>query len=196
MVIERVPLLNMRPRHLIKVYSTPASVPFDAYTANLSDLIKDLGDPIGGIQSLKITSSRDLNVWRELNYETLGRIMEVYPSLGEFEVAVEKIAFFTNHLLDAFKAVEKGDIFSTAAGTTDKVGASFNIYNQIAPIHIIVELLDRKLENNQSQETTLKVLIYDCWFDKSEIEFDVTDNDLAIVQEATLTAAGIYVARP
>ena len=192
-IIERVPLLNMRPRHLIKVYATPSTKPFDAYNVNLSELMKNLGDPIGGIQSLRVTSSRDLNVWRELNYDTLGRIMEVYPSLGEFEVAVEKIAFFTEHLLNAFKAVEKGDIFNSVTGSTDKVGASFNIYNQIAPIHIIVELLDK---NDQSQETTLKVLIYDCWFDKSEIEFDVTDNDLAIVQEATLTAAGIYTARP
>jgi len=192
-IIERVPLLNMRPRHLIKVYTTPSTGPFDAYNVNLSELMKNLGDPIGGVRSLRVTSSRDLNVWRELNYDTLGRIMEVYPSLGEFEVAVEKIAFFTEHLLDTFKAVEKGDIFNSATGSTDKVGASFNIYNQIAPIHIVVELLDK---NDQSQETTLKVLIYDCWFDKSEIEFDVTDNDLAIVQDATLKAAGIYTARP
>jgi len=194
MVIERVPLLNMRPKHLIKVYAASSTGPFDAYTTDLSTLLSNLGDPIGGVQSLKISSSRDLNVWRELNYDTLGRIMEVYPSLGEFEVSVEKIAFFINHLLDAFKATEYGDVFSKSpTGTPDKLGASFNIYNQIAPIHIVVELLGKQEVAQQVQEKVTKVLIYDCWFDKSEITFDVTDNDLAIVQEATLTAAGIYV---
>jgi hypothetical protein len=191
-VIERIPKLNIRPKHLIKIYSIPLNGPFDlpTFDKNIQTLIESIAksQPIGGAQSVTVTSERDLYVWRELNYDTLGRIMEVYPSLGEFSVSVSKVAFFKEHLLDAFKAVESGDVFS-GENNLDKLNASFNIYNQIAPIHIVVELLGNEKSNNSP--ATNKVLIYDCWFDKSEIEFDVTEDNLLIVQSATLTAAGI-----
>jgi hypothetical protein len=191
-VIERIPKLNIRPKHLIKIYSIPLEGPFDlpTFDQNITSLINSIADaqPIGGAQSVTVTSERDLYIWRELNYDTLGRIMEVYPSLGEFSVSVSKVAFFKEHLLDAFKAVEYGDVFS-GENNLDKLSASFNIYNQIAPIHIVVELLGNESKNNSP--VTNKVLIYDCWFDKSEIEFDVTEDNLLIIQSATLTAAGI-----
>ncbi|MEM2174483.1 MAG: hypothetical protein QXI58_02520 [Candidatus Micrarchaeia archaeon] len=201
MVVERVPLLNIRPRHLIKVYSVPSKVPFDAYNMDVSSLINSLSklDPIGGIQSLTITSTRELNQWRELNYDTLGRVMEVYPSLGTFEVSVERIAFYKNHLLDAFCGPLK-DHYSKS-NDEKNVSTTFNVYNQIAPIHILVEMPIQEVTTGSDGKTTLsekiaKVLIYDCWFDKSEIEFNVTDDNLAIVQEATLTAAGITAVIP
>jgi hypothetical protein len=194
-IIERIPKLNIRPKHLIKIYAGNLSQPFDLDSLNATDIISKITtdekgnpvSPIGGVQSVKITSERDLYVWRELNYETLGKIMEVYPSLGEFSVEVSKVAFFEEHLLDAFKAVES-DVFNNDV-TANAVVSSFNIYNQIKPLHIIVELLGNEESNNDPQ--TNKVLIYDCWFDKSEIEFDATEDNLMIVQSATLTAAGL-----
>jgi len=48
-IIERIPKLNMRPKHLIKVYSVSSNGPFDAYNTDLSGLMANLGDPIGGV---------------------------------------------------------------------------------------------------------------------------------------------------
>lgn len=190
MVIERVPRLNMRPKHLIQVFASPETGPFDAYAANfdIRSLIAN-NQPIGGIQTLTIRSERGLYEWRELNYETLGRVMEVYPGLGTFEVDVTKVAFYKEHLLDAFKVAEI-DLY-TRSTSVDGVGASFNVYNQIKPLHIVVRLLEPNQGVDYNTPSTTLVLIYDCWFDKSEITFDVTTEDLIIKQSATLTAAGI-----
>lgn len=189
MVIEKVPLVNIRQKHLIKVYSFPVTEPFDAYTFNpdIQSLVQNL-EPIGGVQSVEISSERELYSWRELNFDTLGRVMEVYPSLGEFTVSVSKIAFYKEHLLDAFKAV-KADMYSSLSGANDPVLASFNVYNQIAPIHIVISALEKDQNN---QEITRFIMIYDCWFNKSEITFSITDDNLAIIQSAELTAAGIF----
>jgi hypothetical protein len=179
---------------------------FSLANFNPAEFVNNLTNPIGGVQSVKINSTRDLFQWRELNASTLGRIMEVYPSLGEFSVDVERIAFYNSGLLDAFKAVENGDVFMKAppADTTtvtdsEKLNAGFNIYNQITPLHLVLELPAPNgspvAAGSFSTERPTKVLVYDCWFDKAEVNFDITNNDLKIVQGATLTAAGLYTFR-
>lgn len=195
-IIERIPKLNMRSKHLIKVYSFASEGVFnDTDVASASALYEKFNSskPIGAIQSLSITTDRDVKEWRELNYDTLGRIMETYPTLPEFKVSVSKIALFNEHLLDAFKAVSK-DVF---AGTTvdNPLKSSFNIYNQISPIHLLVDILSPS-NNSYNGSKNIYVMVYDCWFDKSEIKFEIDTDDVKIVQDAELTCAGLIPYKP
>ena len=190
-IIERVPKLNIRQKHLIKVFSFALDVPFNENSiSSAEDLYKkfESSKPIGAIQSLSITTDRDLKEWRELNYDTLGRVMEVYPSLPEFKINVSKIALYKEHLLDAFGAVKK-DVFA-GSKEDNALKASFNIYNQISPINICVDILSPS-NNSYSDSKNVFVMIYDCWFDKSEIEFEIGADDIRIVQDAELTCAGL-----
>jgi hypothetical protein len=199
MVISRIPKTNIRLKHLIKIYSgqqNPAQA-FDLQNANFKTLITDItsAPAIGGVKTLSVKSERELYSWRELNYATLGKIMEVYPSLGEFSISASKIAFYAEHLIDAFQAVKQGDVFNGTEG--DMLSAGLNIYNQIAPLYILIDVLTPNATTGSKafdpdKSDNIEVLLYDCWFDKSEIEFDVTDDDLALVQDAELTCAGIY----
>ena len=195
-IIERIPKLNARVKHLIKVYSFELNKAFNEANIDITALHKDIEkkEPIGAIQKLSIKTEKELHHWRELNYDTLGRIMEVYPSLPKYSISVDKIALFKNHLLDAFSAVKK-DVF--AGDTNDNpLKASFNIYNQIAPIHIGVDILT-PTTNEYSGSKNIFVLLYDCWFDKSEIEFNISDKtNLVIVQQAELTCAGLIPYKP
>jgi hypothetical protein len=197
-IIERIPRTNIRQKHLIKVFSLPTNEAFDLNSVDFTALISRLNTstPIGGIQELSIETSRELYDWRELNYDTLGRIMEVYPSLGEFKVTVGKVALYTEHMLDAFKAVDK-DVF---AGSSDSnpLNASYNVYNQISPLFLLVDVLTPTNTTGAGAFETsqnISVLLYDCWFDKSNLEFDVTDDDLKMLQDAELTCAGIYTVK-
>jgi hypothetical protein len=197
-IIERIPKTNIRQKQLIKIYALPTNEAFDLETVDFSDMIKRLAAtaPIGGVQTVELTSERDLNVWRELNYDTLGKIMEVYPSLGEFSATVKKVAFYNAHILEAFKAVDK-DVFA-GSSNSDPISAGYNVYNQISPLFVLIDVLTPTTTTGGtsfSDTQNISVLLYDCWFDKSELEFDVTDNDLALMQDATLTAAGIYTQR-
>lgn len=194
-IIERIPKTNIRQKQLIKIYALPTNEAFDLETVDFSALIKTMAttSPIGGVQTVEINSERELNVWRELNYDTLDKIMEVYPSLGEFKITTSKMAFYKEHLLDGFKAVNK-DVFA-GASNSDPLSASYNVYNQISPLFILIDVLTPSTTTGStsfSDTANISVLLYDCWFDKSELEFDVTDNDLATKQDAVLTAAGIY----
>lgn len=190
MVIERIPKLNIRPKHLIRVYSWNYAAPIPLLRtqedvsraiSNLSALFNN-ATPIGTIQSITITSSRPVNFYRCLNYEHLGKIRETYPGLPNHTARVEAVAFYTSHLLNAFKATKQGDVFAKGASPDDSIDPTFNIYNQIAPLIIKVDMLE-------PEDTVSSIVLWDCWFKQSTITFEVKDADLAIVQEADITFA-------
>lgn len=197
MVIQRIPKTNIRPKYLIKVYSINVNQPIPLLndsTKNLADIIKEYsyGNPIGVVQSIEINSSRTNSFYRELNFDTIGKIKETYPGLSKYSGKVSKIALYKEHLLDAFKAVEK-DVF-TGDTSTDALSASFNIYNQISPLIIKFDLLEPKVnsENGAWEPTgsTTSIVLWDVWFKNSIIEFSIEEEtDLAIIQESDISFA-------
>lgn len=192
MVIDRIPKLNIRPKHLIKVYSYNINSPIPLFRSmdnteieKLRNLINSItqNEPIGIIQSITITSSRGVEFYRTLNYDHLGKIRETYPGLPNHTARAEVIALYRSHLLNAFKATEQGDVFMKSSEQDSSVTPTFNIYNQIAPLLIKIDML----ENDQNVKS---ILLWDCWFKNSDIKFEITsENDLAVIQEADITFA-------
>lgn len=195
MVIERVPRLNIRPKHLIKVYSSNIDQAIPLFRNEDNAAIQKIVENylsncqlVGTIQKLSITSERDVNFYRTLDYSNLGKIRETYPSLPDHTATASVIAFYTKHLLNVFKATSQGDVFMTSASSDDSIIPTFNIYNQIAPLIIKVELLEPD-NTDPSKDSTTTLILWDCWFRNSEIEFDVTTADLAIIQESEIKFA-------
>jgi len=209
-IIERVPKLNMRPKHLVKVYATNTSNPIPLLrnpgdisvvsgtnNNNPSLTIKNGSEEkitielvqIGTIQSIEITTERGTGFYRNLDYQHLGKIRETYPHLPTYSASVKNVAFYSQHLLNAFQATNQGDVFTKSPTPTSdtSIDPTFNIYNQIAPLIIKVDMLEPK-ENNYAEDGTKSVLLWDCWFGKSEIEFSI-EEDIFLTQEADITFA-------
>lgn len=200
MTIERVPRVNFRPRHLITVYSVNigAAIPLardaaslDAILSTIHRIASDTNNKIGTIQSLTISSSRDVNFYRCLDAQNLGKIRETYPGLPSHTAKASVIAFYKEHLLNAFRATPTGDVFMGPPTNDTSVVPSFNIYNQIAPLIIRIDMYEPENPTSvQLKEVVRTVYLWDCWLGNSEIEFDITDSsDLAIVQEADIRFA-------
>jgi len=202
-IIERVPRLNIRPKHLIKVYSLNIGGPIplirsDTDLGKAKELINALAksDPIGTMQSITISSTRGVSYYRILNFDYLGKIYETYPHLPKYSASVTNVAFYKQHLLNAFKATQQGDVFTNANAESNNTSIvpTFNIYNQIAPLIIKVEILEPEVTNGNisySNGSTRSIILWDCWFNKSEIEFKVED-DVLTTQEAEITFAWIF----
>lgn len=197
MTITRIPRTNVRPNYLIKVYSTNINKPIPLLRASqnfLSDVqsyMSDMKDPIGYVQSISLSTTRTNKVYRELNFSSLGKIKEVYPGLAKYSAKVSKIAIFSEHLLDAFKATSK-DYFSGTTG--DGLVSGFNIYNQIAPLILKLDLLE-PVEHPETKEWTAEdkttsIILWDCWFKSSAIDFAISEEaDLALTQESDIEFA-------
>jgi len=211
MVIERVPKLNIRPKHLVKVYASNLDSPIpllrnissvSATTSVLNgrtvltltitegketkpytlDLVQ-----VGTIQSITLTTDRGVGFYRNLDYQNLGKIRETYPHLPNYSASVKNVAFYSQHLLNAFQATKQGDVFTKLpeANPNTSIDPTFNIYNQIAPLIIKVDMLEKGGDN---QDKVRSLILWDCWFDKSEIEFSI-EEDIFLVQEAGMKFA-------
>lgn len=197
MYITKIPKVNYRPKYLAKVYASNTNAPIplirstgsnqkdtDLYS-QISSYLANLKGPIGVIQKVSISSSRNNAIYREINFESLGRIKEVCPGLVEYSGSVSKMALYNEHLLDAFAAA-KSDVYNNDT-TENSLLAGFNIYNQIAPLILKIDLLDNI---QYPSDNVTSIILWDCWFKQSEIEFDITStDDLAVVQESEIKFA-------
>jgi len=196
MVIERVPKLNIRPKHLVKVYASNTKEPIPLLRETdltFDNISKYLGSDrlvqIGTIQSITITSERGTGFYRNLDYTNLGKIRETYPHLPNYSASVRNVAFYSQHLLNAFQATVQGDVFTKSPGETDdkSIVPTFNIYNQIAPLIIKVDMLE-PANDASTIDKSKSIILWDCWFGNSEIEFSV-EEDIFLVQEAEIKFA-------
>ena len=199
-VLSRVPKLNIRPRHLIEVYASNINKPIPLLreginvqtiiSSYLSDAVK-----IGTIQSITITSEREVGFYRTLNAEHLGKIRETYPHLPKYSAHVKNVVFYDKHLLNVFQATTKtGDVFSSNPRDDGSIVPTFNIYNQIAPLIIKITMYEPGIENDELaykdnyDQASRTLILWDCWFKESTIEFDV-EEDIFMVQESDITFA-------
>jgi len=196
-IIQRVPRLNIRPKHLIKVYAANIGEPIPLLR-NATDLVnwfKEGGGAtylnkltqIGTIQSITITTERGVGFYRTLNAEHLGKIRETYPHLPRYSATVENVVFYKEHLLNAFQATAQGDVFTKSPDNDTSIVPTFNIYNQIAPLILKVEMYEPD-PKNKTEDKTRALLLWDCWFAESTIEFAV-DEDIFMTQEGSITFA-------
>jgi hypothetical protein len=202
-IVGRIPQTNIRLKHLIKVYSLRSDGPIPLIrtaadiTANprVISIINSLGDTenansptklIGTIQTMSIESERDNNFYRVLNFDTLGKIQEVYPGLPEFTGSVKNVALFNKHLVDSFQA-STTDYFSGEGTNSDPIAPCFNIYNQISPLLVKVDVLapGSVAGGLYDGDVTKSVILWDFWLTTSNLKFSVDSvSDLAITQES------------
>ena len=126
---------------------------------------------IGAVQSLEINSTRDVQVWRELNYLTAGKPIESYPGLSSYELSMSRIVLYDTNYLEAL-GFEGHDILK-----------------QNRPLTIHVAMKDPEGKNDKAWD------IYGVWFKDNPMEFEIDDiSDLRILQDVTAIAAGIVAA--
>jgi len=129
---------------------------------------------IGAIQDLTINSTRDVNVWRELNYAYAGKPIESYPGLPTYELELGRIVLYD-------KDDGSGGNYLEAFGFE-----GHDIIKQNRPLTIRVTM---KSPDGGSDKV---MIVYGVWFKENPMEFSVDDvSDLRILQSVTAVAAGI-----
>jgi hypothetical protein len=124
---------------------------------------------IGAVQTLEINSTRDVNVWRELNYLIAGKPIESYPGLPSYELDMTRVVLYEKNYLEVFGF------------------EGFDIIKQNRPLVVKVTMKD------PTDVYTTSMMIYGVWFDSNPLNFDIDDvSDLRILQDVHAVAAGIY----
>jgi len=123
---------------------------------------------IGAVQDLEINSTREVDVWRELNYLTAGKPIESYPGLASYELSMTRIVLYETNYLEAFKF------------------EGHDILKQNRPLNIRVTQKDPDGTKDRVWD------IYGVWFKDNPMTFSISDiNDLRILQDVDAVAAGI-----
>jgi len=129
---------------------------------------------LGAVQRLEINSTRDVNVWRELNYLTAGKPVESYPGLTSYELSLERVVLYESMLLDVFKF------------------DNYDIIKQNRPLTIKLEMYAPSTITQDVKEYTKTWYIFGVWFKSNPMAFDVTDvADIRIIQDVDAVCAGI-----
>jgi len=177
--------LQFRPKPYITLGYTPVTISradikdTASLAAKLTE-IQQLGfKEIGAVQRLEVNSTRDTNVWRELDWKTAGKPVESYPGLPSYDLSLERIVLYQSNLLGAI-------------GFDD-----MDIIKQNKPLTIKVEMKDPGSELATPPATTYDKVWYiaGVWFQSNPMSFDVVDvGDLRIIQEVSAIASGIFAA--
>lgn len=169
--------LTFRPKCYISIGWMPGTITREDIKdpAKLSKKISAMASSgfteLGAVQTLEINSTREVHVWRELDYATAGKPVESYPGLPSYELSLERIVLYKDNLLEAFNF------------------DGYDIIKQNRPLTIKVTMHDPEQKNDRVW------FIYGVWFKSNPMEFSVTDvGDLRIIQEVDAVAAGIVAA--
>jgi hypothetical protein len=170
--------VSFRPKIYISIEAgkgtfNPKTGLWTSYDQNTAGAFKNNNEPavtqIGAVQTLEINSTRDVNVWRELNYLIAGKPIESYPGLPSYELNLTRVALYEANYLEAFGF------------------EGFDIIKQNRPLVIKVVMKD------PTDVYTTSMLIYGVWFKDNPLNFDIDDvSDLRIIQDVSAVAAGIY----
>ena len=149
--------------------------------------------PVMAVQKVTMTNSRPVHLWRELNTDNYKGdaaqpIKETYPGLPTYELELDRVVLYG----------PSGTIVEALGFSGDNNGADL-IY-QSSPLVISFQLYDPPSSttsggssttdtNNSTNYTTY--LFWGCWLQDNPFTFDITQEDLKIVQTVKITAAGV-----
>jgi len=166
--------ISFRPKVYIKLLYVPGTITRDDIKkGTILQKLQQLGQfkEVGAVQSLEINSTRETNVWRELDYVTAGKPVESFPGLVSYDLTLERIVLYESTFLEAFQV------------------ASFDVLRQNNPLTLKVEMYGTEDAHAKTW------YVYGVWFKGNPIRFDVTDpNDLRIIQRVEAIAAGVIAA--
>ena len=142
---------------------------------------------IGEIQSVDIKITRETAIWRELNTDTGGLPIEVYPTLPTYELTIDRIMLYNR--------TNSQDSFLGAFG----FGPGYDIINQTNPVAIQIELSAPTTNSTQlpvssnGSSNIVYLTFYGVWFDDVPLKFDINATDLTIKQTVKGKAAGVSI---
>jgi len=176
----------------LKGYVTLRTVPGGAFMPDASSIVANLQSLriIGAAQRLYINMERDTNSARWEFSQTpsdpgLAMIpAETYPGRSQFSLTLQRVDLYTKNMLEAFG-------FNTV-----------NIADQFKPIVMVVEQPvpedsdGSPLVVNGDVFKRRTYVIPGCWFNKMQIEYDITESDLKHVQETEMIVQNVISQSP
>jgi hypothetical protein len=164
-----IPFTQSRLKSLIKVFGTFGGYQVDPSGAgslpNLSAL-----DLIGAITKVEVKTNRGAAERRELNYDGMGRILEMVPGLVDFDVSFNYVWLYRASFMEA----------CGFAGHT--------LEFQTRPMLFALQLPSP----NPATVPPKSLLLVDCWLKGNPAMFDVESrDDLRIVQSVDVACGGI-----
>ncbi len=164
-----IPFTQSRLKSLIKVFGTYGGYQPDpsgqGTLPNLSAL-----DLLGAITKVEVKVNRGAAERRELNYDGMGRILEMVPGLVDFEVDFNYVWLYRASFMEA----------CGFAGHT--------LEFQTRPMLFALQLPSP----NPSTVPPKSLLLVDCWLKNNPAMFDVeSKDDLRIVQSVSVACGGI-----
>jgi hypothetical protein len=114
--------------------------------------------------------------------------------MAEYSGTISNMALYTQHLVDAFQSATVDSFTGTRVSDVEAPNfvPCFNIYNQISPLIITIDMLE-PVAGSFNETKVRKMMLWDVWFDSSNLEFNITDDNLAMVQDAKIKFAWLTV---
>jgi hypothetical protein len=173
---ELIQGITFRPGVYIKLLYVPGTITRDDIKkGTLLDKLTQLGQfkELGAVQRLEINSTREVGVWRELDYMTAGKPVESFPGLTSYDLTLERVVLYESNMLEAFNV------------------SDFDIMRQNKPLTLQIEMPGTP-ETGANAKTWY---VYGVWFKGNPMKFDITTtDDLRIIQSVDAVAAGVIAA--
>lgn len=164
-----IPFTQSRLKSLIKIKGTyggyQPSIVGNTSLPNLSSL-----DLIGAVTKVTVDVKRGAAERRELNYDTMGKILEMVPGLVDFDVKFSYVWLYQASFMEA----------CGFGGHT--------LEYQTRPMLFALQLPSP----DPAVVPVKNILLVDCWLKANPATFDVeSKDDLRIVQEVDVACGGI-----
>jgi len=164
-----IPYTQSRLKSLIKVFGT-----FGGYQPSISGptTLPSLSglSLIGAVTKVEVDTKRGATERRELNYDTMAKILEMVPGLVEYKVSFNYVWLYQASFMEA----------CGFAGQT--------LEYQTRPMLFALQLPSP----DPAVVPTKTILLVDCWLKANPATFDVESrDDLRIVQSVDVACGGI-----
>ena len=168
---SEIPYTQSRLKSLIKVFGTYGGYQVDI-TGDGPGTLTQLPPMslIGAITSVSVSPKRNATERRELNYDTMAKILEMVPGLVDFEVKFKAVWLYRASFMEA----------CGFAGMT--------LEYQTRPMIFSLQLPSP----DPSSVPPRSILLLDCWLKANPAMFEVENkDDLRIVQEVDVACGGL-----
>jgi hypothetical protein len=174
---ELIQGITFRPGVYIRLGYIPAVITRNDIKnqANLVQKLTAAGQfkELGAVQRLEINSTREVNVWRELDYFTAGKPVESFPGLVTYDLTLERVVLYESNLMEAFNS------------------SDFDIMRQNKPLTLQIEMPGTP----ETGEYAKTWYVYGVWFKGNPMTFDITKtDDVRIIQTVDAVASGVIAA--
>jgi hypothetical protein len=134
------------------------------------------------VQKVSLKNERPGHFWRELGIERYRGaaprpIVETYPGLPTYELTLERVVLYEGNLIEALGFGEGGH----------------DVFYQDKPLVMAFELYQPPTTPNGSSTTTT-FMYHGVWLKSNPWDFDITQDDLKMVQSIDMIAAGVIQA--